>query len=324
MGNIRLFRKPEQKSKTPDAPALPVQAVHMLPVDRIVPNPNQPRKVFDNSSLYSLAESIRQYGILQPLSVRHIAGGEKETPLVQGKTGEISLVSERVYNPNPQADKPPLYEVIAGERRLRAAILAGLKEVPCLFSEVSDARSAELAIVENIQREDLNIFEEAEAISQLIRTCSLTQEQAAARLSYSQSYIANKLRLLRLTEEERQLILENGLTERHARALLRIVSPDQRKKLLHAVIGKTLNVSQTEELIDRLLSAPAQESAKKPQRKLILKDIRIFYNTIERAVDTISRAGIDVLHEKREDDDAVEYIIRVPKHFREQGSTSRR
>ncbi len=324
MGNIKLFRKPDPKPQKAAASAQPAQVVHMLPVDRIVPNPNQPRKVFDNASLYSLAESIRQYGILQPLSVRHITGNEKETPLVQGRTGEISLISERVYNPKPQAGKPPLYEVIAGERRLRAAILAGLTEVPCLFSEVSDARSAELAIVENIQREDLNIFEEAEAIAQLIQTCSLTQEQAAARLSYSQSYIANKLRLLRLTDEERQIILENSLTERHARALLRIVAPEQRRKLLRAVIDKGLNVSQTEELIDRLLAPSSQEPARKPQRKLILKDIRIFYNTIERAVDTISRAGIDVLHEKREDEDAVEYIIRVPKRFREQGSALRR
>ena len=325
MGNIKFFRKPEEKPKKTDTSASPVQTVHMLPVDRIIPNPNQPRKTFDDTALFRLAESIRQYGILQPLTVRHIIRNEKEMPLAQSKTGEISLVSERVYNPKPQAEKPPLYEVIAGERRLRAAVLAGLSEVPCLFSDVSDSRSAELAIVENIQREDLNIFEEAEAIAQLIRSCSLTQEQAASRLSYSQSYIANKLRLLRLAGEERQIILENGLTERHARAVLRISVPEQRRKLLRAIIEKNLNVSQTEELIDRLLLPPVKDADTegKPRRKLILKDIRIFYNTIERAVDTISKAGIDVLHEKREDEDAVEYIIRVPKHFREQGSPRR-
>ncbi len=272
--------------------------IHMIPVGLIRPNPSQPRKSFDDDAILRLSESIRQYGILQPLSVRASCSLPDDKLI----SGEIQLVGEN----------QSYYEIIAGERRFRAAKLAGMTEVPCIILTVDSKKSAELAIIENIQREDLNIFEQAGAIASLIDIYKLTQEQIAGMLSVSQSYIANKLRILKLTSAERKLILESGLTERHARAILRIGDVNARIQALKMIITHEMNVSRTETYIEQLLVGDQNSQTASGKRKLILKDIRIFYNTIDRAIDTMERAGISVAKERRDGGDGVtELIIRI-------------
>ncbi len=259
--------------------------IHMISVDRIFPNPNQPRRKFEDEAIIRLADSIRRYGILQPLTVRRIE--EKGT-----------------FN--------ALFEIVAGERRLRAAKLLALSEVPCIILKVDSKKSAELAIIENIQREDLNLFEQASAIATLIDMYGLTQEEVARQMSTSQSFIANKLRILRLTLPEREKILKYALTERHARALLRISSPDDRLRAIEYINLHNLNVAATESYIDRFLSE--NEAARKPRspRKIILKDIRIFYNSVERAISAVKQAGVKVESERIDDVEATILTIRIP------------
>lgn len=249
-----------------------------LPVTRLVPNPHQPRKVFSREELEGLARSIAVNGLLQPISVR--------------KSGED-------------------FEIIAGERRWRACMLAGLKSVPCLVHECSDAQSAVLAILENLQRQDLQIFEEAEGIRRLIEDWGVTQEEAARRLGKSQSAIANKLRLLRLTPEERAQITESGLSERHARALIRVTEAEPRQKILKQAIEKNLNVRQTEQLVEEFLSQ--SQKPKRPCRTFIAKDIRIFINTIDHAIETMKNAGIKASANRRDMGDYFEYTVTIPK-----------
>jgi len=268
--------------------------IHRIPVNRILPNPAQPRKNFDDDRIFKLAESILRYGILQPLTVRRL----EEIPREDGSFGR-----NEVY----------LFELIAGERRLRAAKLAGLREVPCILCEVDDERSAELALVENLQREDLGIFEQVNAIASLIDCYHLTQEETANILGMSQSAIANKLRLLRLTQAERKIIVENGMGERHARALLKLTDPDQRLSILRDAAKKSLNVAQIEALVDQLLCPPDPPDRETRRSRGMLRDIRIVFNTLDRAVDVIEKAGISVAREKRENDDCLEFVIRIRK-----------
>ena len=194
--------------------------VLQLPVSEIVPNPHQPRTEFDYSDITSLAESICQNGILQPLSVRKVDKG---------------------------------YELIAGERRLRAAKLVKLKYVPCIVLNISERTSAILALVENIQRQDLSFFDEANAIEKLISYYGMTQEDAAIKLGKAQSTIANKLRILKLSDEEKELIIKFNLTERHARAMLRLANKEERMIILEKVIKYNLNVERTEQAIDEYI-----------------------------------------------------------------------
>ncbi len=265
-----------------------------IPVSRILPNPAQPRKNFDDEGIFQLADSIRRHGILQPLTVRQA----DEIPRDDGTFGRREEF---------------LYELIAGERRLRAAKVAGLREVPCLICQATDKQSAELALVENLQREDLNPFEQAGAIAALIDLYGLTQEETAGILGISQSAVSNKLRLLRLTAKERRLLLEQGMGERHARALLKISDPDRRLSLLREAVRRSLNVMQLEALIDRELCPPAVEAKEERRPRGSFKDIRIVCNTLNRAVDVIEKAGITVAQEKREDGDTVEFVIRIRK-----------
>lgn len=263
------------------------EKVYHIRTDSICANPMQPRKDFEEESISALADSISKYGILQPLTVRN-----------------MSMYSD-----------DDTYELVAGERRLRAAKLLGLDTVPCLIINVTDKQSAELAIIENLQRENLNIFEQASAISALICIYSLTQEQVAARLSVSQSYIANKLRLLRLTDEERQIIVSNSLTERHARALLKIGDAEKRKSALSKIVERKMNVAETEEYIERLLGTKKTEKQEEPKRKFTgaIKDVRLFYNSIDNALKIVRKSGMNVYTRKRELEDEIELTIKIRK-----------
>lgn len=252
-----------------------------LPVSKILPNPSQPRKTFSEDELISLAQSIKENGLLQPVTVRKDANA---------------------------------YYLIAGERRLRACKLAGLKEIPAILTNCEPEDSAVLALIENLQRKDLQMFEQAAAILNLLREWQITQEEAAKRLGMSQSYLSNKLRLLRLSSDEQSEIVQHNLTERHARALLRIDNPAVRRQILHVVIDKKLNVSQTEELAAAALKP--KEAKKKSRRTFIAKDIRLFINTIDHAVDAMKTAGIEAQTERRETDEYIECTVRIPKPAR--------
>ena len=254
-------------------------SVMYIPVEMIVPNKNQPRKEFKEDALTELALSIMQHGILQPLTVRCTDGNK--------------------------------YELIAGERRLRAAKICGLKKVPCILIQSDDTASSVLALIENLQRCDLNFFEEAEGIARLIEYYKFTQESVAIKLGKSQSAIANKLRILRLPPNIRKTILENNLTERHARALLRLSSPAQQEAVLSAIIKDNLNVEDT----DRLISNMIRYKEEKPKGKTIqlYKDIRIFINTINHAVSVMRKSGIEAKSQKNETENYIEYKIVIPK-----------
>ena len=264
-----------------------------LSVDAICPNRAQPRNRFDTNTMIRLADSVRRYGILQPLTVR---------------------LAEPPSNPREQS--APIYELVAGERRLRAAKLAGLQQVPCIITSADDHLSAELAVIENLIREDLNMFEQARAFGRLIIRFSLTQEQIARKMSMSQSAVANKLRLLKFNEEEQQQILSGGLTERHARTLLRLPAGKQRLIAIGRVIAEKMNVAACESLVDSLLDntledfRPGSRSELKKdagageptgRKKLVLKDLRIFYNSIERAVDILKQTGLHPEIEQKEE-----------------------
>ena len=265
------------------------EKIHRIPICRILPNPSQPRKYFDSNETLRLADSIRLHGILQPLCVRK--------PISEGDIEDFNGI----------------YELISGERRLRAAKLLGHSDVPCIVIEADSLKSAELAIIENLQREDLNIFEEASALSALITLYGLTQEEVAAKISASQSYVANKLRLLRFDEIEQKIIIEKKLTERHARALLRIADTRMRRAALGSIVERGYNVSETEEFVARLISETTGEKQARKPKSVLVKDIRIFYNTIDRAVNIMKGAGIAAKTEKRDLGDVYEITVRIPK-----------
>lgn len=260
-------------------------AVIQIPVKDIIPNPNQPRTDFNESALYSLAQSIQNYGIIQPLTVRRL-----ET---------VSLNS------------PPVYELIAGERRLRAASVLCMETVPCVVTDASKQLSAEIALIENLQREDLNFFEQGLAIFKLIDQYSYTQEQIARKLAVSQSYIANKLRILKLTPEEQDTVIREGLTERHARSLIRIQNSADRKAALETIVKRNMNVSAAEKYIEKLLLAT---KTAKQRNVLILRDIRLFLNSIDKAVDIVSQSGITIKSEKIDRGEYIEVNLTVPKN----------
>ena len=255
------------------------ERVLTLRVEDIRPNPHQPRQTFDDEGLRELASSIRRHGILQPLTVRSAGGGK--------------------------------WELVAGERRLRAAKLAGLEKVPCIRREADDRESALLALVENLQRRDLHYLEEAAAIAAYIRQTGITQEEAAAQLGRSPSALANKLRLLRLSPACRELLVQNGLTERHARCLLRLEDGAERLAALRHIADKQLNVAQAEQYIDQRL---AQLQSTPPRRRtFILKDVRLFLNSLDRGLRMVREAGVDARTERQETDDAILLTIRIPK-----------
>lgn len=264
--------------------------VSYIKTNDIIPNPAQPRKVFDAEGLRELAASIREVGVIQPLTVRRVKGG---------------------------------FELVAGERRLRASRMAGLNEVPCIVMSMSEQQSSLVALIENLQRRDLDFFEEAEGIKRLIELYGLSQEDAARRLGKSQSAVANKLRLLRLDCDTRDAIKSHGLTERHARALLRLEDAQKRCEVLEAIIERGMNVAQTDSFIDEQLfvneavaqkhSGNAIEERRQGGKTLyIVKDVRVFLNTVERAVEIMRSAGVPAGVEKEESEETIVVKISIP------------
>lgn len=261
------------------------RVLRRIRISEIVRNPNQPRRYFDPEAIATLAESIRQYGVLNPLTVRRTANGG--------------------------------YELVAGERRLRAARVAGLTDVPCLLINADGEDSSVIALVENLQRRDLDFFEEANGFKRLIDQFGLTQEEAARKVGKTQSAVANKLRLLRLSQQNMELIRRNNLTERHARALLRLSEEADRINVTNYIIEHELNVSRTEEYIDEFLKAkekpeplPEQDSGRHVVR--LFKDVRFFLNTLNRAVGVMVDAGIGATVQQQESDDGLTLTISIP------------
>ena len=247
--------------------------VVFLPARAIRPNPAQPRRSFDETALGELTESVRCHGVIQPLSVRRVGGG---------------------------------YELIAGERRLRAAQAAGLGEVPCIVMTMDDAESGLAALIENLQRQDLDFLEEAMGISRLIRTQNLSQEQAARMLGKSQSAIANKLRLLRHSPQVLTAIQNAGLSERHARALLRLPTEPAKMRAIETIAALGMSVSRTEQYIDNLLT----DQGKKPPTRVNLGG---FLNNLTQSLARIQSAGISAVSERKETEKEIVLTITIPK-----------
>ena len=265
-----------------------VEKVVSLPVAEIVPNPAQPRKIFGREELESLARSIQREGLLQPVLVRRTSSG---------------------------------YELIAGERRLQAVKSLGKGEIPAIVREGSDTQSALWALIENLQRKDLNFFEEAAAIEALIRVWGINQEEAALRLGRSQSAVANKLRLLKLSSQAREVILREGLCERQARALLQLPEEGQ-EAAAAAMAEQKLNVSQSDAYVQGLLASGnggegAENSAKAGRKRgkslFLVRDVRLFINTLSHAVEIMHQSGIQAQTLSSETEEYLEYMVRIPK-----------
>ena len=264
--------KTDHLQKNTDVQVLPV------PLSKIVPNPYQPRKEFESEALSELADSIRQYGVLQPLLV------------APGKDGT--------------------YILIAGERRLRASIMAGLGTVPVIVSEYTTQQIAEIALIENLQRKDLHYLEEAEGYEKLVNTFHLTQESMAIRVGKKQSTIANKLRLLRLPVSVRNKLHDSKLTERHARVLLKLENEETQKAVLQKVLKGNLNVRQTEALVEKTLKEIGKLNEKKP-RIVIVNDVRIYLNSIRDIMETVKTSGIPASMEQDMDGDDGVVTLRI-------------
>lgn len=266
---IKLLKRQSQVNK---------HSIVSLPLYLIAPNPNQPRKYFEPEAMEELKNSIIEYGLIQPITVRRTAGE---------------------------------YELVAGERRFRAAQMAGMEEIPAVIIEADNDKSAILALLENLQREDLSFFEIAESYKNLIREQGMTQVELALKVGKSQASVANKMRLLRLPPLVKKLIRDYDLSERHARALLLL--PDEEKQLeaVKIVCRDNLNVTQTEELVRSM-----NTQKKKPIDKLHVtpaKDVKIFKNTVKRAVDMMKKSGIDTQMEENSFEWGTEYIIKIKK-----------
>ncbi len=270
----------------------------LIPINELMPNPLQPRRRFDEEELCALCESIKEYGVIQPVAVKKI---------------------QSLPFPMPQAKAK--YEIIAGERRWRAAKMAGFTHIPCLVFEADRNQSAMMALVENLQRSDLSFFEEALAMQTLMLMTGQTQLQLAKSLAISQSTLSNKIRLLRLSERERLLCIENGFSERHCRALVRLESEKERRPIILSIIKDKLSAPETEKLIDGLLKknrcliVPQEKKQQKSRARIkgSVKDIRVLYNTIEKAVLLLSHAGYAASWEKTEIENALEIRIAVKR-----------
>lgn len=251
--------------------------IYNIPQAMIVPNPNQPRKRFDYDELENLAQSIRENGILQPITVRK------------------------------REDKK--YELVSGERRLRAARLVGMVKIPSIVINIDDKNSAMFSIIENLQRQSLNFFEEAEAIEKLVGEYAMSREEVAQKLGLAPSTVSNKLRILRLPEEMRFELARSGLTESHARALLMLEDDNQRARALSIIVDRHLNVAESERMINQMINR--NNRSRNPLRGI--RDVRLFINTLNHAVDTIRRAGVEADAARSETEEYIEYVVRIPK-----------
>ncbi len=251
--------------------------IYNIPQAMIVPNPNQPRKRFDYDELENLAQSIRENGILQPITVRK------------------------------REDKK--YELVSGERRLRAARLVGMVKIPSIVINIDDKSSAMFSIIENLQRQSLNFFEEAEAIEKLVGEYAMSREEVAQKLGLAPSTVSNKLRILRLPEEMRFELARSGLTESHARALLMLEDDNQRARALSIIVDRHLNVAESERMINQMINR--NNRSRNPLRGI--RDVRLFINTLNHAVDTIRRAGVEADAARSETEEYIEYVVRIPK-----------
>lgn len=268
----------------------------LLPIDELTPNPLQPRRRFDNDELDALCESIKVYGVIQPVAVKKI----EDLPF-------------------PMPKSRAKYEIIAGERRWRASRMAGLTHIPCIIFDADRNDSAMMALVENLQRSDLSYFEEALAMQTLMLMTNKSQTELAKALSISQSTLSNKIRLLRLTERERLMAMENGFSERHCRALVRLEHERERRPVMLAIIKDKLSAPETERLIDGIidqkskpLSTKDKPAKKKKARvKGSIRDMRILYNTVDKAVKLLSNSGYDAEWSKNEREGVWEVKIYV-------------
>ena len=251
--------------------------IYNIPQAMIVPNPNQPRKRFDYDELENLAQSIRKNGIPQPITVRK------------------------------REDKK--YELVSGERRLRAARLVGMVKIPSIVINIDDKNSAMFSIIENLQRQSLDFFEEAEAIEKLVGEYAMSREEVAQKLGLAPSTVSNKLRILRLPEEMRFELARAGLTESHARALLMLEDDNQRARALSIIVDRHLNVAESERMINQMINR--NNRSRNPLRGI--RDVRLFINTLNHAVDTIRRAGVEADAARSETEEYIEYVVRIPK-----------
>ena len=253
----------------------PVGKVVALPAEQIEPSPFQARRSFDEAELAGLAASIRENGLLQPVTVRRVG--------------------------------PDRYELVAGERRLRACKLAGMDKVPAIVRDCEDRETAALGLLENIQRADLNPFEQARGLRDILALWDCTQAEAARRLGMAQPTLANKLRLLQLTADQQQFILDNHLTERHARAVLRLPE-NRRSEALITINSRKMNARAADRYVEQLLNAPPHP----PRRLPMVRDVRIFVNTIDHAIRLMTDSGVPATAHREEGDGYIEYTVRIP------------
>ena len=271
-----------------------------IPIDRLVPNPLQPRRIFDEEELRKLSLSIRQNGIIQPICVRY----RENTP-------EISLNGQTVR-------AKAVYEIIAGERRWRASKLAGLKTVPCMLITATAGESAQMALAENAFRNDLDFFEQAAAMQNIMMICDITQAELAESLGLSQPTVANKLRLLKYGEEERRIIRKSRMPERQARCFLRIADSEKRLRLLCIAAENGYTVEECELLVENCFGRPQRTGRQKKKgatQKLVgtVSDIRFFINSVDKAISLASAAGFSVEREENDKGDYVEICLKIPK-----------
>ncbi|MGI6148744.1 MAG: ParB/RepB/Spo0J family partition protein [Limnochordia bacterium] len=278
---LRSKMRPQDADTPPVLEGQTQERIEHLPIELIQASQYQPRSEFDDEGLDELAQSIAEHGVLHPIVVRKSHIG---------------------------------YEVVVGERRLRACRRLGFETIPAIVREFADREAAEVALIENLQRKDLRLFEEAEGYRRLLEEFGLTQEELAVRLGRKQSSIANKLRLLRLPDKVKEIISREMLSERHARALLKLEDEPDMLRVLAEVQERGLNVRQTEELVDRILQRRREAvEARRPKRTLILKDLRTFRNSVKSLADTLRKSGLEVAVEEREGDEAFELLVVVRK-----------
>lgn len=254
------------------------EEIRNIPVARIVPNPYQPRTVFDDDKIDELCETIKVHGVIQPIVVRERGGA---------------------------------FEIIAGERRWRAVTRLGMEKIPAIIKDFNNEQAASIALIENLQREGLTPIEEAIAYQKLIDIHGLTQESLASRLGKGQSTIANKLRLLHLPEPVQEALLGRKISERHARALLVLKDEELQLKVLHEVVEKGWNVKQTEQRIKLLMEAQNQKPGK--QRRSFSKDMRLAINTVHQSVDMVLQSGLNIQTEEEDHEEFYQFVIKIPK-----------